>query len=254
MVFDRKLTRIVSAMVMALVLATVPVLADTIKLKDGSVIKGRIVSFTEGKFTIVIGTGSRQRQMNFFTDEIDSIEFDGTNGMVGRATIPSYNDAGVTSARLGAGNVQGQSGPSASVLNTIPEPIKTVSPSGKTIPINMKVSAGNENNGWTSTGFVAKKGQRIRITATGKVSLGKLGSSTPGGMAAVADRDKLMSGEPTGALIAVIGDDNNDFVLIGTSKEFIATRDGMLFLGLNEGFLDDNAGSFDVTVEIDPGK
>ncbi|MFM8441059.1 MAG: hypothetical protein ACKN97_07200, partial [Acidobacteriota bacterium] len=149
MVFDRKLTRIVSAMVMALVLATVPVLADTIKLKDGSVIKGRIVSFTEGKFTIVIGTGSRQRQMNFFTDEIDSIEFDGTNGMVGRATIPSYNDAGVTSARLGAGNVQGQSGPSASVLNTIPEPIKTVSPSGKTIPINMKVSAGNENNGWT---------------------------------------------------------------------------------------------------------
>ena len=35
--------------------------ADTIRLKDGSIIKGKIVSFGDGKFTIVIGEGTRQR-------------------------------------------------------------------------------------------------------------------------------------------------------------------------------------------------
>ena len=36
--------------------------ADTIRLKDGSIIKGKIVTFGEGKFTILIGEGPRQRQ------------------------------------------------------------------------------------------------------------------------------------------------------------------------------------------------
>lgn len=56
----------------------------------------------------------------------------------------------------------------------------------------------------------------------------------------------------TGALIAVIGDDNNEFIYIGASREFTAQRDGALFLGLNEGNLDDNTGAFDVKVEILP--
>jgi len=54
-------------------------------------------------------------------------------------------------------------------------------------------------------------------------------------------------------LLAVIGDDNNDFIFIGLSREFTATRDGALFLGINEGALDDNSGAYEVTIEIDPG-
>ena len=34
--------------------------------------------------------------------------------------------------------------------------------------------------------------------------------------------------------------------------EFIAERDGALFLGVNEGNLNDNSGAFEVKVEIDP--
>ena len=71
-------------------------------------------------------------------------------------------------------------------------------------------------------------------------------------MSSLPDNDKLIKAKPTGGLIAVIGDDNNDFIFIGGSAEFVATRDGALFLGVNEGFLDDNSGSFDVVVEIDP--
>ena len=61
-----------------------------------------------------------------------------------------------------------------------------------------------------------------------------------------------MKSEPTGGLIAVIGDDNNEFIFVGQTIEFTATRDGALFLGVNEGNLNDNTGAFDVTVEIDP--
>ena len=50
----------------------------------------------------------------------------------------------------------------------------------------------------------------------------------------------------------MIGDDNNDFIYVGAEREFVATRDGALFLGINEGNLDDNSGSFNVKIEIIP--
>ena len=50
--------------------------ADTIRLKDGSILKGKITGFASGKFTIAIGEGSRSRQMTFSASEIESIVFD----------------------------------------------------------------------------------------------------------------------------------------------------------------------------------
>ena len=48
----------------------------------------------------------------------------------------------------------------------------------------------------------------------------------------------------------MIGDDNNEFIYIGANREFVADRDGALFLGVNEGNLDDNSGAYEVKVEI----
>ncbi len=76
--------------------------------------------------------------------------------------------------------------------------------------------------------------------------------STPSGVASLDDSQKLLKNVATGALIAVIGDDNNDFIYVGASREFTATRDGALFLGLNEGNLNDNSGSYSVKIEILP--
>src|SRR5882762_7145918 len=55
-------------------------LADTIRLKDGSVIRGQIVSFKNEQFTIVVGGGSRGRksQITVYMEDVDSIEFDST--------------------------------------------------------------------------------------------------------------------------------------------------------------------------------
>src|SRR6185503_8642963 len=59
---------------------SVPVLADTIRLKDGSVIRGQIVSFKNEQFTIMVGSGARGRrsQITVYMEDVESIEFDGT--------------------------------------------------------------------------------------------------------------------------------------------------------------------------------
>ena len=122
----------------------------------------------------------------------------------------------------------------------------------KPIEISVKVLADNSANGWTNSGWVVKKGQKIRITGSGEISLGKGQKTAAGGLYDLEDEAKLLKAVPTGALIAVIGDDNNDFIYIGASREFIAERDGALFLGVNEGNLNDNSGTFDVKIEIEP--
>ena len=134
-----------------------------------------------------------------------------------------------------------------------PAPPTTSASRPQPVRLNLKVLADNTANGWTNTGPVLKKGQRVRVSATGRISLGGGNYSTPAGIASLADKDKLIPREPTGGLIAVIGDDNNDFIYIGSSREFVAARDGALFLGINEGNLNDNSGAFEVIVEIDPG-
>ncbi|HMS08661.1 MAG TPA: hypothetical protein PKE66_04205, partial [Pyrinomonadaceae bacterium] len=64
------------AVIGLIVLLAVSAFADTIRLKDGSIIKGKITGFTGGRFTVVIGEGSRQRTLYYSADEIESIEFD----------------------------------------------------------------------------------------------------------------------------------------------------------------------------------
>ena len=119
-------------------------------------------------------------------------------------------------------------------------------------PVRVRVRADNAANGWTDSGLMVRKGQRLRISATGRVSLGQGRFSTPTGLPRVVDTEKLMRNEPTGELIAVVGDDNDDFIAVGASREFYAPRDGRLFLGVNEGNLEDNTGSYDVVVEVEP--
>jgi hypothetical protein len=117
----------------------------------------------------------------------------------------------------------------------------------------VRVRADNSSNGWTNSGLVVRRGQRLRISATGRVSLGNNRYSTPDGLANILDREKLMRTQPTGGLIAVIGDDNDDFIFVGSSRDFVAQRDGVLFLGVNEGNLSDNTGTFDVVIEAEAG-
>lgn len=224
---------------------TVLTFADTIRLKDGSIIKGKIVSFGDGKFIVMVG----QRQMNFSAKDVESISFDAENAPVMNVktsnTVPTQPNKNSTVITVGQNNK------SADTPKPLPKTNSTVNPV-KPIEINVKVLADNTANGWTNSGWVVRKGQKIRISGTGRVSLGSGRYTTAGGIASLADKDKLMQTESTGGLIAVVGDNNNNFIFIGDAREFTATQDGALFLGVNEGNLDDNSGAFDVKVEISP--
>ena len=233
--------------------------ADTIRLKDGSIIKGRITTFTGGKFVVVIGEGERRREMSFAASEVESVSFDNpaiarpaaSTSAVMQKTAPRVVVSDSSTANRNPTRVDPTIIKPSTVEQSPSTPIVKAS-TAKPIEVSVKVLADNSSNGWTNSGWVVKKGQRIRITGSGEISLGKGNKTAPGGSYELEDEAKLLKAVPTGALIAVIGDDNNDFIYIGASREFVAERDGALFLGVNEGNLSDNSGSFEVRIEIEP--
>ncbi len=265
-------------------------LADTIRMKDGQVIRGQIVGFRDQQFTVLIGSargGNRRSRMTLNMEDVESIEFDNADGADASNTpdTSTYNPP-VDNTRTQAPSPQptprreeprqtsnsgGQrppvlgndSGTSTNTARNNPtnnptsNPTTTPTPArgggdSPFFPVRVRVAADNKANGWTDSGLMVRKGQRLRITATGRVSLGEGRFSTPTGLPRVVDTEKLMRNEPTGELIAVIGDDNDEFIAVGANREFYAPRDGRLFLGVNEGKLEDNTGSYDALIEVEP--
>jgi hypothetical protein len=216
------------------------------------VIRGQVIGFRDQQFTVLVGSGAQGRRSRtiVYVEDVESIEFDSATN----AGSASPNDDTTTS----------NTPPSYQPPRTNPQPDNNRNPA-RTNPqsapgtspaffsIKVAVRADNANNGWTNSGLVVRKGQRLRISSTGRVSLGGGRFSTPPGIQGSPDNDKLMRNEATGALIAVIGDDNDDFLLIGTRRDFVAQRDGVLFLGVNEGNLNDNTGTYDVVIEAEAG-
>lgn len=238
MSFKSNFFRVVGAVCLVFSI-TMMAFADTIRLKDGSIIKGKIVSFGNGKFIVAVGS----RQLNFSASEVESITFDADS--MPSNNVKTSNDNNSTIISVGGTTTPQTSSPK---VNTEQLPPALVKP----VELNVKVLADNTSNGWTNSGWVVRKGQRIRISGAGRVSLGGGRFAAPGGVASLPDAGKLMAQESTGGLIAVIGDNNNEFIFVGETKEFVASRDGALFLGVNEGNLNDNSGMFDVKIEISP--
>jgi hypothetical protein len=239
----------------ALVVALfVPAIADTIRLKDGNVIRGQVIGFKDQQFTVLVGSGAQGRRSRtlIYVEDVESIEFDSATTAAAASlanddtqssnTAPVYQPPTSNQAPTDTGRVPARTSPPSSTGSA---------PTFFTIKV--AVRADSSNNGWTNSGLVVRKGQRLRISSTGRVSLGGGRFSTPSGIPGSQDSEKLMRTEATGALIAVIGDDNDDFLLIGTRRDFVAQRDGVLFLGVNEGNLNDNTGTYDVVIEAEAG-
>jgi hypothetical protein len=215
---------------------------------------------------VLIGNNARGRRsrVTLYMEDVESIEFDSaTSAAVGAIT---NDDTGAGQGNTGAPVSQPspqQSRPSRPELSQPQRPVNNNPPdtspgtqgsaqrTSPTFQINVRVRGDNTTNGWTNSGLVVRRGQRLRINASGRVTLGAGRFSTPAGIATLPDRDKLMRNEATGGLIAVIGDDNDEFIFIGNGKEFVATRDGVLFLGVNEGNLNDNTGAYDAVIEAE---
>jgi sRNA-binding regulator protein Hfq len=289
--------------------------ADTIHLKNGSILKGKVTSFADDQFVVMLDTGSGRymsRAMVYIGD-VARIEFDSASGMSSDAgsmrdtptrDLPARDTARDTPVRdtntsilpgepprtsrdthsrdTQPRNTQPAEPRDASPADAQPTPSQprdtapsqpdrptigpdrsspSVVPTADSSDTTSRKPAGPVRTAtidvagkrdWTSTGLIIKRGDRIRITATGSVTLDPLtGRATgPDGMSEIVDSKKLLPDQPTGALIGVIGADNDDFIFIGRSNEFTATRDGLLFLSVNEGSLSDNTGSFKAVIEV----
>ena len=230
----------------AMSLFEVVALGDTIKLRDGTVLKGKVVSYNQRRFVIVVKIGNTTSQHDIPVEEVESVEFDSadTAGLTvaGRTTTGSVpetqREVTVSSPDKPVADTQ----PAAPAANPENDPGVIAVIAEKTVSI----AAGAD---WTSSDVRVQRGQRIVISAIGEVDLGDGKRAGPEGLD-VADKDKLMQNHKTGALIAVIGDDNNDFVFVGQSTEFVAKHNGILFLSVNEGNLRDNNGAFVARVKV----
>ena len=250
-----------------IVLLTTTAFADTIKMKDGSVYKGKVTGYSQRKFTITIYVGSSSSQHVIPVDEIESVEFDASDTGAPRAlTNPIGTEANQPRGEKPRSESQpfqqpiirpdpALSAETKEALNTAKPAITNTSEimapvssealgllADKTISIAAAAD-------WTSTEVRVQRGQRVVVTASGEVDLGNNQRATPNGIA-LNDSRKLMLTRPTGALIAVVGDDNDDFVFLGANGEFTATHSGVLFLSVNEGNLKDNNGSFIAKVKV----
>ena len=260
--------------------------ADTIYLKNGSVIKGKVASFADDQFVVVLDTGSSRfvSRAQIYIADVSRIEFDGAPATAGESsprdatpqrepvsvvTVPSNptgrNPGATDSGDSGRDSAKEQTkepakdpakepehteraGSTTTPQPEASEPPPSRKPTGPVKTANVEVAAKRD---WTSTGLIVKRGDRIRISATGSVILDPTTqqASGPEGVD-ISDARKLMSDRPTGALIGVIGADNDDFIFVGRNAEFTAARDGLLFLSVNEGALSDNSGSYKAAIEV----
>jgi hypothetical protein len=161
-----------------LVSISTPLLADTIRLKDGSVIRGQVIGFKDQQFTILIGGNARGRrgQTTFMSK-----------------TLSRSSSTQPPAIRRHRRRQRAQQSPNRGPRLQYNQPDNTVPDSRSTRHVRLRrstptfftikvgVRADNANNGWTNSGLVVRKGQRLRISASGRVSLGRGRFSTPGG-------------------------------------------------------------------------
>jgi hypothetical protein len=233
-------------------------IADTIRLRDGSVLRGKVVSYNQRQFTIIVYIGSSQSRHVISVDEIESVEFDGGDAMAraepqGGAAPPTIEPI----ARNRGGAARELPQPDETPVPSNPPPVTADPPAGAVtepdagaVPViaekTVSVAAAAD---WTSTEIRVQRGQRIVISATGDVDLGDGQRSDPAGLASLTSK-QMMKNRPIGALIAVIGDDNDEFIFIGRSSEFTAKSNGILFLTINDDNVKDNAGAYIARVRV----
>lgn len=303
---------LLSSLMCVAVVAT-SALGDTIHLKNGSVLKGKVTSFAEDQFIVMLDTGSGRYMSKamVYMGDVARIEFDTNSSTAGdtggttaapvdppsrvsepqpretnqpRETYRETNRLKHTSdpapkntqpaesqqRETGPPDVQPSSTPAREPEPTQPDKPSTNNSSPSTsVPVSDTAEGDRLNRkplvavktmtvdvaakkDWTSSGLIVKRGDHIRVTATGVITLDPASGRTSGpeGISDLPDSKKLMPEQPTGALIAVISSDNDDFIFLGKSGEFTATRDGLLFLSVNEGVLSDNVGTFKAVVEV----
>ncbi|CAN5857850.1 hypothetical protein BH18ACI4_BH18ACI4_08790 [soil metagenome] len=182
--------------------------ADTIYLRDGRTVQGTLIGFVNGRFAIRVG-------------------------------IPRGTPSGVSTS-TGAGEIE----------YFRPNEVDRVEIEGRSLDDlrfdvhTVQVTLGPN---WIDSAVDVRRNERMQIRASGTMLAGRT-RITPDGLRQT-DPTAPLPRAAEGLLIGVIGNDfNSPTIEIGSSREFVADRDGRLYLTVNRGSYTDARGSF--TVEI----
>lgn len=199
-------------------------LADTLYLKNGSVLKGTFIGFETNQFIFELTNGNR---LKFRPAEVERLVMERDVATSTGAPIP------------------GRPSP----------PTRDPNPPGGTTGSGPRWEAAPAfdvrlEDQWIRSTIQVTRGQNIRVTATGNVTLEGRTQTGPDGLNGRRDPDAPLPNENDGALIAAIGQDSPP-ILIGRSKEFIADHDGLLYFTVNHWETGNARGQFRVTVSVD---
>jgi hypothetical protein len=197
---------------LALLLMTAPLAAaDTIYLKDGRTVRGTVLGFINNRFAVRVNTG--------------------------QSNIPSSTTPGPTT---GEGEIQ----------FFRPNEIDRVELEGRSLDElrydthTVQVSLAPN---WIDSGVDLRRGERVQVKASGTIYAGR-NRITPDGLR-TTDPNAPLPTSAEGVLIGAVGTDSNSpIVELGLSREFVADRDGRLYLTANRSSYTDARGAYTVQV------
>jgi len=212
-------------LVLLMILGSVSIAAaDTIYLRGGTTLRGTVLGFINGRFAIQL-TSNATLPVNPVNNRNQS-------------TNPSNTTA--TTRTVIAGEV----------IFLRPRDIDRIEIDGRSLDdARYQTRAVDVSLGanWIDTGVDVKRGERIRVDASGTIYAGR-SRITPAGLS-TTDPSAPLPRAAEGELIGVIGNDYDAPIIeIGSGREFVADRDGRLYLTINRGNYTDARGAFNVRI------
>lgn len=197
--------------------------ADTLYLRDGKVVQGTCIGYERGDFTFETSNGEQTRYSAWIVSRLVVDRVSASDGNRERRFPERDRDTMPSSS----GNARWESAPAFDV---------------------------RLQDQWIRSQIQVRRGQRVRVESTGSVTLEGKYSVNPDGQANSRNAALPMPNQKDGALIAVIGrDEDAPPILIGRQREFVADRDGMLYFTVNHWETRNAGGAFRVTVSVDRG-
>lgn len=198
---------------MFVILAAPHAAADTVYLRDGRTVRGTVLGFIGGRFAVRVST----------------------------------TDAARTSPSSTSGTRSDEGG---EVQFIRPRDIERVEIDGRSLDEarfqtrTVDVALGPN---WIDSGVDVRRGERVQIRASGTIVAGRT-RITPDGLRST-DPTAPVPRAAEGVLIGAIGNDPNGPIMeLGSGREFVADRDGRLYLTSNRGTYTDARGAFTVQV------
>lgn len=197
--------------------------ADTLVMRNGRRVNGRLVSANGSQLEFEEQNGRRSNTIRVDTRDVRSIEFDDNGSGSGGGGWDNGNSGGNSGGGWGGdGGNQGGMREREVMVDSREE--------------------------WTDTGISVRPGQRVRFQASGKVRWGPGRTDGPDGEKnSPHNAGRPMPSRQAGALIGRV-EQESPFFVGGDSGEIRVRGGGRLYLSINDDYRQDNSGSFRVIV------